>query len=192
MLAAGAGSRFGSAKQLARVGDRPMIHIAITRAVAVAGQATVVVLGAHAASIAPMLRHTPASIIVNRQWRSGLASSIRLAVERLPAGVDAALITLADQPLVTAADLRRLVSAWRRQPQYACAAQYGSDVGVPAIFPRSMFGDLLGLRGDRGAQVLLSRYRDRVIRVAMPAARLDVDHPEDLLEVDTRLASTSA
>jgi CTP:molybdopterin cytidylyltransferase MocA len=37
------------------------------------------------------------------------------------------------------------------------------------------------LRGDRGAQTLLRRAPDRVVRVPMPSAALDVDTPEDLL-----------
>ena len=55
--------------------------------------------------------------------------------------------------------------------------------GVPAIFPRSAFLDLASLRGDVGARVLLHRNPDRVVRVPMASAAIDIDTPEDLLEM---------
>jgi molybdenum cofactor cytidylyltransferase len=89
---------------------------------------------------------------------------------------------LVDQAAVTAEDLKRLASAWRRQPDYIAAARYGTTTGVPAIFPRTTFSDLAALRGDIGARVLLQRNPDRVVRVPMASAALDIDTPEDLLE----------
>jgi molybdenum cofactor cytidylyltransferase len=185
VLAAGASTRFGSAKQLVRIAGRPMLHATVTRAVDVAGNAVIVVLGARAEELAPLLSHSPASIVINRDWREGLGSSIRSGVARLPAACSGVLLLLADQAAVTAEDLRRLVSAWRRQPEYVAAAIYGSTVGVPAIFPRSAFGDLLKLRGDQGARALIQRNPDRVVRVPMDSARIDIDTPEDLLAIES-------
>ena len=79
-----------------------------SRAVEIAGQAVTVVLGANAAELAPLLRHTPAAIVINRDWAEGMGSSVRTGVARVPAAADAALLMLADQPAVTAEDLRRL------------------------------------------------------------------------------------
>jgi molybdenum cofactor cytidylyltransferase len=183
VLAAGSSSRFGSAKQLVRVAGRPLLHTAVARAAEVAGTAVIVVLGAHAAELTPLLRHTQASVVINRDWREGMASSIRTGVARLPPSCTAALVLLVDQAAVTAEDLKRLVSAWRRQPEYIAAARYGTTTGVPAIFPRSTFPDLQSLRGDVGARALLHRNPDRVIRVPMASAGLDIDTPEDLLKL---------
>ncbi|MGQ0834804.1 MAG: nucleotidyltransferase family protein [Gammaproteobacteria bacterium] len=181
VLAAGASTRFGSPKQLVRIGGRPLLHTVVGRAVEVAGHSVTVVLGAHSVELTALLRHSPASVIVNREWSEGIASSIRAGVARLPGSCDGALIVLADQVAVTTEDLRRLSGAWRRQPEFLVAAQYNGITGVPAIFPRTSFADLGALRGDRGAQLLLHRNPDRVVRVPMPSAALDVDTPEDLL-----------
>lgn len=184
VLAAGASTRFGSAKQLVRVGGRPLMHTVVARAVDVAGSAVIVVLGARSAELAPLLTHSPASVVINREWREGMASSIRAGVARLPSSCNAVLLVLADQAAVTAEDLMRLASAWRRQPEYIAAARYGTTTGVPAIFPRSAFTDLTALRGDVGARALLQRNPDRVVRVPMPSAAIDLDTPEDLLALD--------
>ncbi len=184
ILAAGASRRFGSPKQLLRIGGRPMLHAVLSRAVEVAGQSVTVVLGAHAAELAPLLSHSPASIVINRDWELGLSSSIRAGLARMPATADAVMILLADQPSVSTEDLRRLVGAWRRQPDGIAAAQYGLTSGAPAIFPRWCFRELTELRGDRGAGSLLQRYADHVVRVPMASAALDVDTPEDLLRLE--------
>jgi molybdenum cofactor cytidylyltransferase len=185
VLAAGASTRFGSAKQLVRIAGRPLMHTTVSRAVEIVGSAAVVVLGARSAELAPLLTHTPASIVINREWREGIASSIRCGVARLPAACTGVMLVLADQAAVTAEDLQRLASTWRRQPEYTVAALYNGAMGVPAIFPRSLFGQLSELRGDIGARVLLKRNSDRVLRVPMESAALDIDTPEDLLALDT-------
>jgi molybdenum cofactor cytidylyltransferase len=183
VLAAGAATRFGSAKQLVRISGRPLLHNTVSRAVEVAGAATMVVLGAYAAELAPLLSHTPASVVINRDWREGIASSIRSGVARLPATCTGVMIVLADQAAVTAQDLQRLVSAWKRQPEYVAAALYSGSTGVPAIFPRARFAELRELRGDMGARMLLHRNPDRVVKVPMDSAALDIDTPEDLLSL---------
>jgi molybdenum cofactor cytidylyltransferase len=184
VLAAGASTRFGSVKQLVRVAGRPLLHTAVTRAAEVTGNALIVVLGAGAADLAPLLKHSPGSLVVNHEWREGIASSIRAGVARLPASCTGVMLLLADQPAITADDLKRLAGTWRKQPQYIAAALYAGTSGVPAIFPRSAFRDLAELRGDVGARALLRRSADRVVRVPMPSAAFDVDTPEDLLALE--------
>jgi molybdenum cofactor cytidylyltransferase len=183
VLAAGASTRFGSPKQLVRVDGRPLLHAVVTRAAEVTGNALIVVLGAGAGELAPLLRHSPGSVVINRQWREGLASSIRAGVARLPATCAGVLLVLADQAAVTSDDLRRLAGTWRRRPQYIAAALYAGTTGVPAVFPRTAFAELAALRGDSGARAVLRRTADRVVRVPMPSAELDLDTPEDLLRL---------
>ncbi|MGH8295262.1 MAG: nucleotidyltransferase family protein [Steroidobacteraceae bacterium] len=184
VLAAGASSRFGSAKQRVRIGDRPLLSLVAGRAAEVVGDALIVVLGARAAELAPLLKHSPGSVVVNRDWREGLASSIRAGVARLPASCAGAMLVLADQACVTAEDLRRLAGAWCRQSASVAAAQYGATVGAPAIFPQYLFSELGELRGDSGARALLKRHADHLVKVPMASAAFDLDTPEDLLELN--------
>ena len=185
VLAAGASTRFGSPKQLVRLNGRPLLHLAVSRAVEVAGQAVTVVLGANSAELAPLLRHTPASIVINREWSEGMGSSVRAGIARVPATADGALLMLADQAAVTTEDLRRVIGVWRRQPHCIVAAHYAGTAGVPAIFPREDFTALSALRGDAGARSLLKRGGERLVRVPLPSAEIDIDTPEDLLKLQS-------
>jgi molybdenum cofactor cytidylyltransferase len=183
VLAAGASTRFGSPKQLARVNGQPLLQRVLALAGDQFGPAVTVVLGAHAAEISATLPPGSATIVINRDWQEGLASSIRAGLQRLPGACDGALLLLADQPLVGAEGLRRLVTAWRRAPRQIVASLYSGIIGVPAIFPRWCFDDLAALRGDQGARVVLRRHTDHLVRLEHPEAALDIDYPEDLLDL---------
>jgi molybdenum cofactor cytidylyltransferase len=180
VLAAGASTRFGFPKQLAAVSGAPMLQLVLNRAVELCGSAVSVVLGANMADIVPVVSRMGVTVVCNRNWAEGLASSIRAAIEQLPESCMGALIILGDQPAVSGSDLRRLADAWRVDRQAMAAAQYAEDCGVPAVFPRCQFPSLLALRGEQGARNLLRNPVGRLIRVPMPSAALDIDTPQDL------------
>lgn len=147
-----------------------LLQLALSRATAVAGHAVTAVLGAHSGDLAPALGRLPVSVVVNREWREGLAAAIRAGLASLPGSCGGALLWPADQSGVTSADLQRLVDAARRNPRSIVAAQYGGGRGLPAVFPRSEFASLLALRGDAGLAALLRSPAAGLIGVPMPAA----------------------
>lgn len=180
VLAAGASTRLGQPKQLVKLGGRPALHIVVSNAVAVAGNAVTVVLGAQAREMTHLLAHSPASVVVNRHWQEGMGSSLRFGIAALPPACDAVLVLLGDQVGVTADDLKRLASAWRGEESMIAASVYDQHVGVPAIFPRLCFSELAELRGDHGARGVLERNNYRLVRVPMVNAAIDLDTPRDL------------
>jgi molybdenum cofactor cytidylyltransferase len=180
VLAAGASTRFGSPKQLAKVQGVPMLELMLGRAQALTDQAVSVVLGANAAQIAPTLVRSSVAVVINRGWAEGLAASIRAGIEHLPGHCAGALLLLADQCAVTSADLRGLADLWYRDRLAIVSAQYGGGWGVPAIFPRSSFPALLALRGEHGARALLLHPVGRRVGVPMPNAAIDIDTVQEL------------
>jgi molybdenum cofactor cytidylyltransferase len=192
VLAAGASTRLGQPKQLVQLGGRPALHIVVSNAVAVAGNAVTVIVGANANQLTYLLSHSPASAIVNKQWEEGIASSIRCGLAATPAAADAVMVVLGDQVCVTTDDLKRLLAAWNGQESVIAAASYSQGLGVPAIFPRAYFGELAELRGDEGARKILKRNPDRIVRVPMPNAAIDLDTPEDLQALTIKLANEAS
>jgi molybdenum cofactor cytidylyltransferase len=184
ILAAGPSTRFGSPKQLVRIAGSPVLYQLISNAAFVAGRSVTVVIGAHAREVAPVLRQSAASVVVNRDWQEGLASSIRVAVESAPPRCDGLLLLLADQVAVTADDLMHLYAAWKRHPILIAAALYCGAPGLPAIFPHWTFPGLLELRGDRGPSQVIRRNVDQLVRIPMDNASVDLDTPEDLLSIE--------
>lgn len=186
ILAAGPSTRFGSPKALVRIAGETVLTRAVANAAVLAGHSVTVVVGAHAREVTQALRQRAVSIAVNREWQEGISSSIRTAVNASPPGSAALLLLLADQVAVTADDLRRLHAGWRRHPVLIAAALHGGAPGLPAIFPRWAYEDLQALRGDGDPRRILRKAVDRVVRIPMANAAVDLDTPEDLLEVGNR------
>lgn len=174
LLAAGGSRRFGSPKQLAVVDGETLLRRACRTAAQFPGRA-VVVLGANAEMLRAEVEGV--EIVLNEDWERGIATSIHAGV-RAMTDADAIVIALADQPAVGLAELLSLIAKHEETSAPIVAAAYGDTVGVPALFHRTLFGELLALSDDEGARKLL-RTRP-VITVAMPNAAWDVDQAEDL------------
>ncbi|HXV41415.1 MAG TPA: NTP transferase domain-containing protein, partial [Steroidobacteraceae bacterium] len=97
VLAAGGSRRFGGPKLLARIRGETLLQRAMRAALGARPAGCVVVLGARADMLKRRLHAWPVRMVVNRRWRSGLASSIRAGIAALPREAPAALLLLADQ-----------------------------------------------------------------------------------------------
>ena len=179
VLAAGGSSRMGRPKQLLPFRGRTLLRHAAEVAVAAGGDPVVVVLGAAADRLRGELDGLPVTAVTNPDWQQGPGTSVRAGVAALPDGVTAVVVLLADQPFVTADDLRALIAARLASGLPMAASAYGGAVGVPAVFARACFPDLLALDPAAGAKKLLSRHPDRVAVVPLAAGALDLDTPAD-------------
>jgi molybdenum cofactor cytidylyltransferase len=95
------------------------------------------------------------------------------------------LILSCDQPRLSAAHLRALIEAFAVQSQPTIVASaYAGVHGVPAVFPRRVFADLLALKGDKGARALLVKPLCPVIALAFEGGEEDIDQPGDLAQLD--------
>lgn len=183
LLAAGASRRFGSPKQLARVGGESLLRRMARTALACRPAGCVVVLGARAPRLRRELAGLDVRVVVNLRWRDGLSRSLAAGVAALPPDARGALVVLADQAALGPADLEMLCACWRRTPRRILAACVDGTFCPPAIFPVSAFPALRRLRGDRGARDLLRDPRRRAVGLQLPGAALDVDTPSDLAAV---------
>lgn len=186
VLAAGGSQRLGQFKQLLRIGDETLLHRVCRQAQDICPQVTVV-LGAESALMTEAIIDLPLARIINPDWSSGMASSLRAGILALPATADAVLVLLCDQPAITEKHLQALVTHWQQQPDSIIAAAYAGIRGVPAIFPRARFPDLLSLSGDTGARALLNADALPVVGMDMAEARYDLDTDADIAVLEELL-----
>ncbi len=180
VLAAGSSSRLGQPKQLVPWQGIPLVrHTAITALDASLGPVTVV-LGAVTGPCRVALENLDLTITENDDWESGMGGSIAAGVRSLAShGLENIIITLCDQPLVTASDLVRLSELVNPASPCIVASHNGKSFTPPILFPKSRFTDLEALTGATGARELIARETS-VTRLDLPHAKMDIDTHADL------------
>jgi CTP:molybdopterin cytidylyltransferase MocA len=190
LLAAGEGSRLGQPKALVELDGQTLAERGVALLRDGGADPVVVVTGAAPVDIRGV------RVVHNPQWRSGMGSSLVAglqALEHLPAA-GAAVIALADQPLVGAAAVRRLVAAYRDGAGVAVAA-YAGKPRNPVLIAREHWAAVAGLAaGDTGARPFLRAHPELVTLVECgdTGSPDDVDTPEDLARVRGAATARSA
>jgi molybdenum cofactor cytidylyltransferase len=184
ILAAGQSSRMGAQKQLLDFGGRPLIQHAAEVALASQCRPVVVVLGSSASRIAMVLEGLPVGIAVNTRWSEGMGTSIQTGLAALAGNdLDGVVLTLADQPLVTAEHLDGLIAKQAATGCSVVAAEYAGTVGIPVLFMSPMFSQLRALPPDQGCKAVILAHNASGAFMACPEAASDIDTPEDLAAI---------
>jgi len=173
ILAAGSASRFGSPKQLARIGGRTMLEMAVD----VAREA-----GLHPIiAVVPPGMAVPSEVVpeINDAPAEGLSRSLRQGLAAVPTEADAAVILLGDQPTLLPATIRAVLSAGRAD-RPVVAAKADGHVGPPVLLRREAFRLADAATGDEGLRSILLGHPDLVTPIEVGKHAPDVDTPDDL------------
>jgi len=194
ILAAGASTRMGTPKQLLRYGEQSLIQHVGEVAIASVCHPVIVVLGAYAECIQPETKPLAIHTVVNPDWHQGMSTSIRMGIETLNtlnSKAEAVVLMLCDQPFVCPQLINQLVEVHQTTRKSIVACEYGANLGVPALFNRSLFSQLMTLTGASGAKQLIKKYPQDVLAVAFPDGLFDLDTPQDYEQflANTRLCS---
>ena len=161
VLAAGAGTRFGGPKALARDGDGvPWVVRAVNTLRAGGCGRVLVALGASAPE-AHDLVPPGAEIVVVPDWQLGLSATISTGLAAARERSASALVIMpVDTPDAPPAVVRRVIAAAAAAPRRALVqATYGGDPGHPVLIGAEHFDPLAhALSGDRGARAYLASH----------------------------------
>ncbi len=189
ILAAGASKRFGQPKQLLDWRGEPFVRAVAKTALEAGLFPVIVVIGSNAGQVEAVLQDLPVKTVLNEDWQSGQASSIRTGVQALPPETGSVIFLLADQPQIHADVIQALV-AHHATEFYPIVAPLvlNERRANPVLFDRVTFPDLLKLKGDVGGRAIFDKHRVEYLPWHDDRLLLDVDRPEDyqrLVEDDT-------
>lgn len=204
VLAAGAGRRFGGAKQAAEWDGQPLVARAVRAAAhgLPPGSEVLVVVGAHEPAVrAALPPEIDCRIVVAEAWNEGLGASLRAGLAaagslRAPGQQPAAaMVLLADQPLVDAALVARVAREGTEAAARGAAAARPVVDGIPGhpvLLGPVALTRAADLAGDHGLAPLIRGLHVHEVAVEGRAAIVDVDHPADLLQAGPRLPRSAA
>lgn len=178
ILAAGSSSRLGLPKQLLQHNNESLLRHSVETALSAHPAEVLVVLGFEADRMKHEVDDLPVRVVLNSSWQEGIASSIKKGIGSLPDQTGGALILLCDQPSVTTDLLQKLISSCTDERPIAATA-YNQTVGVPACYRRSIFGELLQLKGDGGAKRIIEQDPNRTAIIPSSQTMVDIDTLED-------------
>ena len=183
VLAAGASVRYGEPKQLLTFKGETFLRRIVRESLESACQPIVAVFGADAQNLSRHIVDFEVYTIQNKDWEKGMGTSISVGIEKLleiDENVFGAVIAVCDQPFVDERVINRLVQTFFDENQsLIVASRYAETLGVPALFSRKLFPELIKLKKSGGAKEVIERFSDETIAIDFSKGTIDVDTPED-------------
>lgn len=184
VLAAGLSRRMGPRnKLLLPVDGEPLIRRAVGRVLGAGVVEVVVVLGHAAAEVALALEGLDGlRSVLNPDYEKGQVSSVRAGLAALAKPVDAVMICLGDQPLLTSADLRALLAAYAQRPHGSILVPFrGERRGNPVVVDWDSARETLERGTNFGCRHFIEQHPERVYRWPAHSEHFvrDMDEPAD-------------
>jgi molybdenum cofactor cytidylyltransferase len=184
ILAAGKSSRMNSIKQLEKINNKTLLNITLEKVKNIFSENIFCVLGANYDIIIKESITENIEFIDNPNFEDGLSSSIIAGInyfKKKKLNFDGIFILLADQPGIEVTYLDKMINLFKENNGTIIASNYGKKIGVPVIFPKKYFTDLLLIKGDKGAKDFINDKRNKIICPKIKTNFFDIDTKEDLL-----------
>ncbi|HUI23592.1 MAG TPA: nucleotidyltransferase family protein [Nitrososphaerales archaeon] len=181
VLAAGASSRMGVAKQTLDLEGVPMLERVLATFRRSKVGRVVVVIGAHADDVRRCVGFADEVIVENKKYAKGMSGSLRIGLKKV-GEAEAAFIALGDQPYVRPETVDRMMAAYERTRARIVIPTYRGTRGNPVLFDRSVFPQIERVRGDVGARSVVHRNAAQVLEVEVSdlGVLVDLDTPSDM------------
>jgi len=193
LLAAGEGRRMGGiAKPLIRLQGVPLVKRHLIALSGAGVDEVVVVTGHERAAVEAQVQDFPVTLVYNPDFPEGQQGSVRIGLTALSNTLDAVLVVLCDQPLISAADLTELISSYKKAPQHAgpliVVPVVHGQRGNPILINREAWLQILSSPTNLACRHLMEKQPDWVYPHITSNLRFltDLDTPEDMLELADR------
>lgn len=184
ILAAGGASRYGSPKQLLMIDGKPMLQHVIDLARDAGFQRIVLILGAESENIIREINvSNDIDILINKNWREGQSSSVKMGVEVLEKDCDSIIFMLGDQPFIPI-ELITLEKRIFDEDKEIIAPAYNGKIGNPVLFSKVCFDELKRIKGDHGGKSVFDKFHITELEWDNEEVWMDIDTKKDLSRIN--------
>jgi len=186
ILAAGEGKRMGKVKLTLPLGDKQLIEWVLQAVKLAPLDKYFLVVRPEDKEMIKIGERWGAEIVLNPEYRSGMSSSIRKALDQISSEVvEGIFILLGDQPLINPSIIYKMLKAFTPGKREIVVPFYKDKPGNPVLFDNYWREELMKLAGDVGGRVLVKAHPERIKRVKIPdeSIFLDIDREEDYQKI---------
>ena len=143
----------------------------------------IVVLGANEQEHYQVIKDAGVQVVVNTAWKKGMGNSLKAGLSYLlqqTPKAEAVITMVCDQPLITSDQLKKLIAEYESSRSAIVASFYQGVAGVPVLFDRTLFSELLSMSDEAGAKKILQEHPHLVKTVPFPGGEIDIDTEDDL------------
>jgi molybdenum cofactor cytidylyltransferase len=191
LLAAGSAKRMKENKLLLKIKGKTLLENALSAAQESKAGFTTTVLGAYAEDILKFIEKYPVGVCLNKNYKDGIGSSIKSGLEQALKDhpeTDAIIISVCDQPFLSKEIFNGLIATYKQTGKKIIASDYSDSIGVPVLYHKSLFSDLLNIPDQYGAKKYIIEKADEKIITTFPFPKgeIDIDTLEDLKNLSPR------
>lgn len=186
ILAAGEGKRMGKVKLTLPLGDKQLIEWVLQAVKLAPLDKYFLVVRPEDKEMIKIGESWGAEIVLNPEYRSGMSSSIRKALDQISSEVvEGIFILLGDQPLINPSIIYKMLKAFIPGKREIVVPFYKDKQGNPVLFDNYWKEELMKLSGDVGGRVLIKAHPERIKRIKIPdeSIFIDIDREEDYLKI---------
>ena len=165
LLAAGQSKRMGGENKLTKeIEGIPLIKRSVKNIIASTVDELIIILGYQKEIIEKLIdKNEKIKFVFNKNFESGMASSIKTGLNHLSEKTDAFFICLGDMPMVNKNIYNLLIKS--KNNKKIIVPAYKSERGNPVLFSKSMKKQIMTIEGDVGAKKILGSHKDKILNL---------------------------
>lgn len=181
LLAAGESRRMGEFKQLLRLGDKTFVEHCVDNLLLSRVGEVIVITGHRDSEVQRALGDRPVRFAYNSQYQSGMASSIRRAMEAVSENAQACVLALVDQPRIAPNVIDRIIETYEEARPLIVIPTFEGRNGHPILLDLALKEEVLNMDSSLGLRSVVHAHSSRIARVDVSDSEVleDCDVPDD-------------
>ena len=165
LLAAGQSKRMAGENKLTKeIQGTPLIKHSVKNILASSIDELIVVLGHQKETIEKLInKNEKIKFVFNKDFESGIASSIKTGLNNLSEKTEAFFICLGDMPMVNPNIYNQLIKSINKRE--IIVPTYKGQQGNPVLFAKSVKEKIINISADVGAKKILELNKDKILNL---------------------------
>ena len=175
LLAAGQSKRMNGKNKLTKeIQNIPLIKLSVKNILASSINELIIVLGYQKEIVKKLInKNEKIKFVFNKDFESGMASSIKTGLDNLSEKIEAFFICLGDMPMINQDVYNQLIRS--RNNKEIIVPIYKGQQGNPILFSKSMKSIIISIEGDIGAKKILEQNKDKILKVKIDDINITKD-----------------